>query len=279
MSVYSRVKVDVEIRWVRARSALVKSGIYDIDYALNPYIGCEHGCAYCYARFMTKYTGTDKEWGEFVYIKINLPRVLASEVKKITKGSILISSVTDPYQPLERKYLLTRRSLEILSKTDLQLVILTKSDLVLRDIDILTRMKNIEVGFTITTINEKISNVLEPKAPSPLRRIKALEILNREGIRTFVFIAPFIPILSESRLDSLLRKISEINVDRVVIDTLNIKYGNRQYIERAVKKLGRWNEVNKVLSNKQSFLRYYNEVKSEIKELCESLGLKTFFLF
>jgi len=279
LSLKRMVKVILEVKWVKAKSALVKSRIYDVDYALNPYVGCEHGCLYCYARFMCKYAKTDKEWGDFVHVKINLPKILASEVRRLPEGTVLISSVTDPYQPLERKYLITRRSLEILSRTNFSVIILTKSDLVLRDIDKLKHMENVEVGFTITTLDESFSSILEPKAPSPLRRLKALEILKENGIDTFGFIAPFIPIISEKRLDSLLEKLAEINVDRVMVDTLNIKYGNLPYIRSVLKRVGLWTDIRQILECEYTYLQYYQEIKTRIKDASNELGLDIIFLF
>src|SRR3972149_9738911 len=101
------------IREIKAKSILTKSGIPDVDYCVNPYIGCSHGCRYCYATFMKRYSGHTQEWGSFVDVKINAPEILRKQLKRAKRGRILISSVTDAYQPIESKYKLTRQGLEI----------------------------------------------------------------------------------------------------------------------------------------------------------------------
>ena len=152
------------VKEIMAKSILSKSRIY--DYALNAYIGCSHKCAYCYARFMKRYTGHPEPWGDFVDAKVNAPELLAREVKKKTKGRVWISGVCDAYQPLEKKYQLTRRCIEILAKNGWPFTIQTKSPLVLRDIELLMTAKNIEVGFSIATADEKMRKIFEPGAPA-----------------------------------------------------------------------------------------------------------------
>ncbi len=273
------MKVILEVRWIKAKTVLVKSRIYDVDYALNPYIGCQHGCVYCYARFMSKYVKERRDWGSYVYVKINLPRVLASEVKKKKPGTVLISSVTDPYQPVEKRYEITRRALEILSKTSFKPIIMTKSDLALRDIDIISNIKNIEVGYSITTIIPNFSEILEPGAVSPKKRIKALETFSRKNISTFVFIAPFIPFVSEKDIDVLFELLSQIKIDRVVIDTLNIKYGNIQSLIKSLNKLSFWEKVREILADEKLFFEYYTHIKSQLSIKATQNGLRIYFLF
>src|SRR3990172_5539619 len=144
------------IREIKAKSILTKSGIPGVDYCINPYVGCSHGCRYCYATFMKKYTGHTEPWGSFVDVKINAPEILQKQLKRAKRGRVLISSVTDAYQPIESKYKLTRQCLEILLQSQFPVDILTKSPLVLRDTDLIKKFKDIEVGITITTNEEKI---------------------------------------------------------------------------------------------------------------------------
>jgi DNA repair photolyase len=135
------------IREIKAKNILTKSKVY--DWVLNPYIGCQHACTYCYARFMKKFTGHRESWGEFVDVKINAPELLAKEIKKKRRGEIWISGICDPHQPVEKKYQLTRKCLEILSDYDWHVFLQTKSPLVLRDLDIIKRFKYIDVGFSL----------------------------------------------------------------------------------------------------------------------------------
>ncbi len=211
----------MKIREIKPKSILSKSQVY--DYALNPYIGCQHACVYCYAKFMKRFTGHRERWGEFVDVKINAPQLLANEVKKKGVGRVWISGVCDPYQPLERKYLITRRCLDILVESSWPFTIQTKSALVLRDIEILKRSRDAEVGFTITTADEEMRRIFEPSAPPLRERIEALSKLRAEEIRTFAMIAPILP-GAEGLVGALKSK-----VEYVIIDRLNYHYADWAY--------------------------------------------------
>ncbi|MBU1622838.1 MAG: radical SAM protein, partial [Nanoarchaeota archaeon] len=139
------------IREIQSKSIITKSELPESEYCLNPYIGCSHGCIYCYARFMKRFTGHSEPWGDFVDIKMNAPELARNSVKKIKKagGVVLIGSVTDAYQPIEKKYQLTRNVLIELLKEDIPISILTKSALVTRDIDLLSQFSCCSVGLTI----------------------------------------------------------------------------------------------------------------------------------
>jgi DNA repair photolyase len=204
------------IREIKAKSILTKSGIPGVDYCINPYIGCSHGCRYCYATFMKRYTGHTEPWGGFVDVKINAPEILQRQLKSARMGRVMISSVTDAYQPIESKYKLTRQCLEILLQSQFPVDILTKSSLVLRDIDLIKKFKDIEVGFTITTDDEKIRKVFEPHALSIMTRIFALKTLCDNRIKTYAFIGPVLPM----NPDALSEKISPY-VDSIIIDRMN----------------------------------------------------------
>ena len=104
----------MKIKEIHSKSILSPSKIY--DYVVNPYVGCQHACSYCYARFMKRFTGHKEPWGDFVDVKINAPDLLSKEIKKKRMGTVWVSGVCDPYQPLEAKYKLTRRCLEILAR-------------------------------------------------------------------------------------------------------------------------------------------------------------------
>ena len=211
----------MKIREIQTKSILSKSGVY--DWTINPYIGCEHSCFYCYARFMKRFTGHKEKWGEFVDVKINAPELLEKEIKTKKKGKVWISGVCDPYQPIEKKYKLTRKCLEVLQKNNWPVVVQTKSPLVLRDLKLLKKFKNIEVGFTIPTADEKIKNVFELRTPSIKQRIKALEKLHKEGIRTYAMIAPLLP-----EAEDLVAKLRN-KVDYVIIDRMNYHYADWVY--------------------------------------------------
>lgn len=203
------------IQEIKAKTILVRSRITEKAYCLNPYIGCQHGCRYCYATFMKRFTGHKEEWGKFVDIKINAPLLLAKELSRAQKWEIIISSVTDPYQPLERRYKLTRQCLEILLKQQFPISILTKSSLVLRDIDLLTRFDQCEVGLTISTDKDRIRRLFEPFSPAISERIRALRKLHRQGMRTYAFIGPILPQKPEQLAQQLLGTVDFVYIDRM----------------------------------------------------------------
>ncbi|MGZ3648679.1 MAG: radical SAM protein [Syntrophales bacterium] len=211
----------MKITLIKAKNILSRSKVY--DYALNPYVGCQHECLYCYAKFMKRFTGHKEKWGEFVDVKINAPELLASEVKKKKVGRVWVSGVCDPYQPLEKKYMLTKRCLEILVESGWPFTVQTKSALVLRDIEILKRADDVEVGFTITTADEKIRKIFEPGASPSRERIEALARLHAEGIRTFAMVAPILP-GAEGLVSALKGK-----VEYVIVDRLNYHYADAAY--------------------------------------------------
>lgn len=212
------------IKEVIAKSILSKSGIPGATYCVNPYTGCSHACGYCYASFMKKYTGHTEPWGNFVDVKINAPEVLQRQLKRAPKGSVMISSVTDAYQPVESRYKITRQCLESLLPYQFPVDILTKSPLVLRDMDLIRQFADIEVGMTITTDDEKIRKIFEPNAPPIEARIQALKTLYENGIKTYVFIGPVLPMGPEALCKRILPYVNHVLIDRMnyVSKTLNI---------------------------------------------------------
>ena len=209
------------VKEIYARTILSKSKVF--DYAINPYVGCQHACSYCYARFMRRFTGHREPWGEFVDVKINAQDLLRQEIDRKPPGSVWISGVCDPYQPLETRYEVTRKCLEILVQHGWPVTIETKSALVLRDKRLLRETGKIEVGVTVTTGDEGVRQLFERNAPSISERIGALEDLRLAGIRTYAMIAPMLPKAEE--LVAVLRA----KVDYVLIDRMNYHYGDWVY--------------------------------------------------
>jgi DNA repair photolyase len=204
-----------------SKTILSKSQVY--DYVINPYVGCQHACTYCYASFMKRFTGHKEPWGEFVDVKINAAELLQKEILKKKKATVWVSGVCDPYQPLEGKYQLTRRCLEILAQNGWPVVVQTRSPLVLRDLDILKGARDFEVGMSITTANDDIRKMFEPHAPSIDSRLKALGEIHKAGIRTFCMIAPMLP--DVEGLPDLLAG----NVDYILVDRMNYNHADRIY--------------------------------------------------
>jgi DNA repair photolyase len=208
-------------REIQSKTILSTSKIY--DYVINPYVGCQHACSYCYARFMKRFSGHKEPWGQFVDIKINAAELLGLEINKKRRGKVWISGVCDPYQPLESKYELTRKCLEILAQKDWPVIIQTRSPLVLRDMDILKESRYFEAGLSITTADDDIRKLFEPIAPPILERLRTLDELHRSGIKTYAMIAPILPGAED------LPKFLEGKVDYILIDRMNYNYANWVY--------------------------------------------------
>lgn len=209
------------VKEIQAKAILSVSKVY--DYVINPYTGCQHGCSYCYARFMKRFTGHKEPWGEFVDVKINASDLLQVEINRKKRGRVWISGVCDPYQPLEAKYKLSRRCLEILEQHNWPVIVQTRSPLILRDIDILKEARDFEVGFSVTTMDDGIRKLFESSAPPIKDRLNALDVLHRAGIRTYAMIAPMLP-GSESLAEALGGK-----VDYIIVDRMNYNHADWVY--------------------------------------------------
>lgn len=184
----------VRVYYTIVDTALSKSGLPGLDYALNPYLGCSHGCIYCYARMYTRDKRASSNWGRVVVVKKNLVDVLREEVARYKPGTVGVGTITDPYQPVEAIYGLTRRSIETLVAKGFQVSIQTKNPLVLRDLELLAEHRSlVDVGFTITTLEWRKASLIEPSAPPPRARALALRKLAGKGVKTWVFYGPIIP--------------------------------------------------------------------------------------
>ncbi|MCG0276954.1 MAG: radical SAM protein [Thermanaeromonas sp.] len=176
---------------------------------------------------MLRFYGREAKWGEFVYAKINFPEVLSREIrrKRAPLGKVILGTVTDAYQPAEGEYGLTRASLRVLAeeRPEINIDLLTKSDLVVRDIELFKQLRNCSVGFTLTTPDDAVANIVEPGAAPPSARLQAAKKLAGEGISVWVFIAPILPGLTDApgALEELLASLRDIGVREVYLDPLN----------------------------------------------------------
>ena len=183
-------------------------------YTVNLYKGCTHGCIYCYAPSLTH---DERKWGTYVDVKVNAPLVLERELRGLQKEEVFLSSASDPYQPAEARYRLTRRCLEVLHRDRFPVSILTRSPLVLRDLDLLKKFDRVRVGMSITTVPVK---KFEPGVPPLQRRISTLKGLRMAGIRTWVSLAPVIPGIVMVDLDGLFEDLSRAGVSWVSFGVL-----------------------------------------------------------
>ncbi len=209
------------LKEIHSKTILSVSQVY--PYVINPYTGCQHSCLYCYAHFMKRFTGHREPWGQFVDVKVNAPDLLRLEIVRKKPARVWISGVCDPYQPLEAIYKLTRHCLEILAEHGWPVTVQTRSPLVLRDLDILGKGTDFEVGLSITTADDRIRKLFEPNAPTIRARIRALDELHQAGLRTYAMIAPMLPGAEE--LGGMLAG----KVDYVRLDRMNYHYADWVY--------------------------------------------------
>jgi DNA repair photolyase len=257
----------MKIDFREAKSIITKSNIPSIDFVINPYTGCQHGCIYCYAEFMIRFTNhKGDKWGEFLDIKtFDFNKI---KPQKYNGKRILLSSVTDPYIPLEKKYQNTRKILERLIGTSAEVIILTKSKLVVRDIDLFKQFSNVDVGISISTLDEEFARIVELAASTPAERLEAIKTISEASIPTYIFISPFFPEITDYRA------IIEETVDyskNYMFENLNFRPHNVPRIMKVINEyhphlLPKYKEIQKDQG-------YWDILEDDIKVYCEKLKL------
>lgn len=242
-------------------------------YSLNPYVGCQHGCRYCYSPSTLRDEWMGLNWGKFVRAKQNIVEVLAREVKRKPEGTVGVSTVCDPYQPLEAKLKLTRKCIELLSRHDFPVSIQTKSRLVLRDADLIVP-ERFDVGVTITTMDRGLTGRLEPGAPPPDVRAQVLEEFSSRGVETWLFLGPIIPGLNDS--EESLRQVAEVAArtkSKLIYDRLNLK---RWVMERLGPVLERERPglARRLLGLVRGSSEPWLRICSKVETICGELGVK-----
>lgn len=245
---------NTEVLYKNAASILTKAkgfmGAY--DYTLNPYSGCSFGCTYCYAAFFSRSEEQRKNWGHWLHVKQNALQLLAKCKKKpLINKTIYMSSVTDPYQPIERELKLTRSLIkELLIYHQPRLVIQTRSPIVTRDIDLLKQFRVIQVNMTITTDSEKVRKIFEPLCPSNTSRLKAIQEVNEAGINTCITMTPLLPV---EDAEDFAKRLLDTGIKKFIIQPFHSDKGKfvastRENAMRLVKELN-WNtdKYNEVL--------------------------------
>ncbi|KYK24461.1 DNA photolyase [Thermoplasmatales archaeon SG8-52-4] len=246
----------MKISQIICKTALSKSNLPGLDYSLNPYRGCQHKCAYCYVPNVLRIKRS--EWGNFVDIKKNIPVILSNELKFKKNGIVAISTVTDPYQPIEKKFRLTRYCLEQLLIHDFPVCIQTKSDLIIRDVDLISKFTKSEVMFSIATLNDSERKILEPYAASIQNRLDALKKFSDLGIKTSIFFGPVYPTLKINDLSNILDVFIENGAKEIMVDKLNLKPGIKENVEKLLKY-----KISKNLENYESLNRTLFEIAKE----------------
>jgi DNA repair photolyase len=221
------------------------------DRSINPYRGCEHGCVYCYARPSHAYMGLSPglDFESKLFIKPNAAALLREELTATNyqPATIALGANTDPYQPIERDYRITRQVIEVLQEFSHPFGIVTKSASVLRDLDILTEMAKrglVKVAVSLTTLDAKLARSMEPRASTPTKRLSALEILSKAGIPTVVMMGPIIPGLNDAEIENLLKAARNVGVKEAGYTMLRLPHEvkdifkdwlEKEYPDRAAK--------------------------------------------
>lgn len=245
------------IREVEAKSILTKSSL--TDYCINCYMGCSFGCVYCYAQLIIRKFHPGQAWGDYLDIKMNAPQLLSKEVIRAKRGTVMLSSVTDPYQPLEGKYELTKKCLEILLAHDFPITILTRSPLVTRDIDLLKKFNECTVGVSVTTNDDAVKNMFEPLTPPFRTRMETLKKLHDSGLKTYAFIGPMLQMDARIVGEAVAQ-----NVDFVFIDKVNYP--------QLWKRIAEKNDIQ--LTNE-----YFERTRDELMDIMKEHGVKVNALF
>ena len=257
----------MKINYREAKSIITKSNIPEIDFVINPYVGCQHGCVYCYAEFMIRFTGhKGDKWGEFLDIKtFDFDKI---KPQRYDGKRILLSSVTDPYIPLELKYKNTRRILEKLVGTRAEISILTKSKFVTRDIDLFKKFDDLEVGISISTLDNEFAQLIERGASRPKERLEALKEIHENGIKTYVFISPFFPKITNYK--AIIEETMDF-ADSYMFENLNFRPHNVPRILRIIKQV--YPEFLPVYEEFRKDHSQWDSIESEIDAYCKKLKL------
>jgi DNA repair photolyase len=226
---------------VQVRSALAKTEGMPFKWALNPYRGCTHACEYCYARKYQRHLelGAGDDFSSVIFVKRNLPEALARELsrKGWARESVAIGTATDPYQPIEGHYKLTRRCLDVLIRARTPFSIVTKGPMVVRDIDLLveaTRLVRCEVFLSVPSVDEEAWAKLEPGTAPPLQRLRAVRQLVDAGVDASVLMMPLVPGITTTRpiVERTLRAIADAGVSVAGSGVAHLEDGVRQYFFR-----------------------------------------------
>ncbi|RRK31051.1 radical SAM protein [Schaedlerella arabinosiphila] len=252
---------------VVVKDLVTKSNLPASDYVINPYVGCPHGCRYCYACFMKRFTNHSEAWGSFIDIK-RCDKPISK--KKLQGKSVFLSSVTDCYNPFEEKYENTRKILEQLISIDCELNISTKSQLILRDIDLLKQCKNLKVSVSVNTLDEQFKSDMD-RASSIGKRLETIETLHENGIYTVLFMSPIFPGITDYK--EIIVKIHRF-VDEYWFENLNLRGSYKQdilsYIKNAYPQLVELYDEIYVKGN----MGFWNNLSVEIEEYCVEHSIK-----
>ncbi len=255
------------VKEINVKGILTKSNLPVSDYSVNPYVGCSHGCKYCYASFMKRFTNHPEPWGTFVDVKYWQP---IKNAKRYAGKELFLGSVTDPYMPLEAKYERTKKLLKEMQGSGCKISIATKSDLVLRDIELIKTFPDARVSWSINTLDEEFKCDMDHSV-SIKRKIEAMKIFHQEGIRTTCFISPIFPGITDMKEIILQTKdycnliwLENLNLrgdyKKVILDYIRTKHPDLYPLYEEI-----------YIKGKRD---YWENLNSEIAEFCKELNLE-----
>ncbi len=260
----------MEMKFIKTERALSPTNIQLADYVINPYRGCLLGCIYCYARANKNIQKIRNEWGNFLYIKENLPEILKKEIllKKNNIKRVLIGSTTEPVQPVEKEFKIFDNIIDILKSYNIPVVILTKSVLIKDYLDKLQYSDKNKIYFTFNS--EIVRELFEPRSASMDRRLEVIETINKTIIDLIVYISPVFPYLTN--INEIFTKLKG-KTSKIYFESYNIKIGN-------------WNEVRtrldrkllplyeKIFYNKQEYKKYWDNFIKSVDTLNQNYGYR-----
>ncbi len=255
------------IKEKQVKDYITKSNLPESDYVINPYIGCSHGCKYCYASFMKRFTNHKEPWGTFIDIKRCKKKI---NIEKLKGKNVFLSSVTDCYNPIEKEEEITRNILKELINADCFLSISTKSNLILRDIDLLKQMKKVTVSISINTLDESFRKDMD-KASSIEERIATLKKLHENGIYTILFMSPIFPYITNYQ--EIIEKTKKF-VNEYWFENLNLRGSYKTDILNYIKEKypNYYNEYLKIYIKKDK--EYWITLATKINHYCQKNNIK-----
>lgn len=254
------------LKTVEVRSIMSKSNLPVCEYSVNPYTGCTHGCKYCYASFMKRFTGHTEDWGTFLDVKI-WPEI--KNPGKYAGKELFIGSVTDPYLPQEETFQRTRSLLMQLKGSGAKLSIATKSDLILRDLDLIKTFPDARVSWSINTLDETFRQDMDA-AVSIERRLSAMETFHRAGIRTTCFISPIFPGITD--VEAIIQRARE-HCNLIWLENLNLRGSYKPAIMNYIKeKYPRLFPLYQEIYTKGN-RSYWEMLDAKLKAFTSSIGL------
>jgi len=255
------------VNQIAVKSCLTRTKLPGADFVVNPYIGCQHRCLYCYADFMKRFTNHAEPWGTFIDIK-----KCANTIKpnSLNGKLVLLSSVTDPYTPLEEQHKVTRGLLEQLLNSGADLSILTKNAMVVRDIDLFKQFKNAGIAMSMNTLDDGFCKDIEPFASSIQDRMRALQALHESGLHTSVFISPVFPGITDYK--AIIEKCRGF-VDEFWFENLNLYPSSFDKIMRYIqqKRPDLAGLYKSIYVDKD--LQFWHDLEKEIVDYCTDAGV------